>query len=347
MSSSTLEKLKEKEFIETSSSYIFMNKYADAILYLVISSVIIGSAFLYSDVENFKINYNSIKSHNEKVSFGTYTDLIDSFYLFVLITGAHYLFRYLTVKVFAKILRKTYLDSDEEIMTIYTNKVSTNSFKFFYFLLSTIIGYCVLKDTDFLSKNSLGNGDFLTFVSKGEEHVYGYDKPNGLKFYYNLNLAFVYFETLLLITQPLQSDFLIMVLHHLVTVSLIVFSWVSNNSAVGSFILLVLYYGDVHSTIVRVLIYLDINDLIPAFFTFVFLINFAYTRLYVFAEIVYILCFKLEVTYVSVVYFLNTFLILILLLSVLWQVMITKKFLIWLKTRRIEDIYKIKINKRV
>ncbi len=134
-------------------------------------------------------------------------------------------------------------------------------------------------------------------------------------------------------------------LHHLVTYSLIVFSFISNYSHVGGVVCFIHYFEDIFSCIVRTVIHLKVSERILFISTTAFLIVFSYTRMYAYGDVIYQL---LVSTYESEVieYALCFFLHILMLLKVLWVVLITRKFIKYCISGNIEEIYKIKEDKK-
>jgi len=87
---------------------------------------------------------------------------------------------------------------------------------------------------------------------------------------------------------------------------------------------------------------MEVSSKFIASCTFVFLVNFIYTRLYVFIPV--ILGIRNMETWGPVEYFMSTFLMFLLLLNVIWIVAITGKFIKYLISGKIEDIHKPKMS---
>lgn len=323
--------------------YIFANIWADLVSYILILTVVGGSWYMYT---NLDLIMYEIKEGNREYAFPTYTQLIPSLYYLSFLIIGHEIFRFFLAEKMEKHLTHRYKNEDPILIEIYKKKVATNIYKFLFYFLSTVFGFIVLKDLDFFPWSMLGNGEFKNLFIKGYPDLFYFEKPENFDFYYNLNLSFALFDGYLLITNPLQSDFLFMALHHLSTYSLIIFSFVSNFSHVGSIVYFSHYLGDVFSYIVRVCVHLNISDFYTAFSTFVFLVIFSYTRLFVFGDVIYQIYVGLDYTWTSIETNLVAFLLIIMLLNILWIVLITKKFIKYCCTGNIEEIYKFKINKQ-
>lgn len=331
----------KSDIISTAPKYLFAGIYVDIFCYFVIALVIYGSYLLYLDIQFLKAEALPMITSN--FMFYEYSSLYQAVLFFVFFVFVHIIFRYVFSGFFQKLLRKKYKEESQEIQLAYLYKVNTNFFKFCYFVIVTVMGFYTLYDMEYFLDYRGGSENLRNFYSKGIPYIYEMPNKDSISFYYNFNLGFVIFEMYLLLIQHLQSDFLMMVIHHLATMSLVVFSYSSNTTAIGSIILLILYFGDVFSTFLRIVIYLDVPDYIPAASAFSFLGVFAYTRLVVFSELI-VSGYAYSPRKGIAENCLYGFLTLILILSIVWIIMITKKVLIFCKTGRIEDIYKVKVN---
>ena len=133
--------------------------------------------------------------------------------------------------------------------------------------------------------------------------------------------------------------------HHLVTYSLIVFSFISNYSHAGGVVCYIHYFEDIFSCIVRTVIHLKVSDRILFISTIAFLVVFSYTRMYVYGDVIYQLlvsAYEWEVIEYALCIFLN----ILMLLNVLWVVLIIRKFIKYCISGNIEEIYKIKVDKK-
>lgn len=329
------------ELVCNAPKYLFGGIYVDLFCYLIISIIVYGSYLIYCDVENLRAE--ALLKVTNDFKFYEYSSMYLAAIFFFLFIALHKLFVYVLSNTFHRMLRKNYLKEPQEIQSVYLYKVVTNFFKFCYFVVATVIGFSTLYNTEFFLDYRGGSQNFMNFYLKGIPYIYEMSDKEAISFYYNFNLGFVFFETYLLLIQQLQSDFLMMVIHHLATISLVVFSYTSNSTAIGSNILLILYLGDVFSTMLRTVIYLDVPDFVPACSSFAFLAVFSYTRLIVFSELIYTGYVYTPRRGIAE-YCLYGLLTLILIMSLMWIIMITKKVIIYCKTGRIEEIYKVKVN---
>jgi ceramide synthetase len=332
-----IKKISTKNSFSFKSNFIFTNVYMDTITYILILSVLYSSYFLFAELESHVAN---VKSFRPEYKFPEVKDMIPAFYIFIALMLIHQTFKYLTVDKLEKCLSTRY-DKDE--ISIYKNKVSTNIIKFFLYSFSTILGYYALKDFNFFPKSLGGSGNIKNAYIPGYPDYLFFDKSEYFDHYYNFNLAFVLFDTYILVVYPFQSDFLLMVLHHLVTFNLVVFSFLVNFSHVGAVVYFIHYSGDVLSILVRICIHINIPEIISVYLTIVFLAIFVYTRLFVFGEVFYqTFNFQINKDYSVYSLYLNSFLGVLMILNIIWIVLISKKVINFLITGKVEEIYKFK-----
>jgi hypothetical protein len=335
----------EEKTVQENKSNIFTNIWVDLFTYLLILTVIFGSYRMYFKIDE---RISTLNMKNPDYKFPTYSELQPSIYYFVILIILHKLFLTLTINTIKRNLTPKYFEKGAEYLAeIYKKKVSTAFFKAIFFIFSTGFAYYIMKDLDFFPSTLFGDGQFSKLFEPGYPDFIYFHKPEYFDLYYNINFAFALFDGWVLISNPLQSDFLFMVLHHLVTYSLIVFSFISNYSHIGAIVYYIHYFGDIFSCIVRTVIHLKVPDIVMLISTFVFLVVFSYTRLYVYGDVLYqtlVANYEWEVIEFALFIFLS----ILMLLNVLWVVLITKKFIKYVITGNMEEIYKIKVeNKKI
>jgi len=332
------------EFTSKTHYLIFQNIYVDILCYCLITIVILGSAYLTLNVDE---QTREIRIINPTYKIPSWSDLLPSLYFLIPSYLLNLVFRRLVIKWAERNLDTVYTqDNDQDIIKSYSKKVCSNIFKFFFYLFNTVVGYYVLKDLPFMPKMLLGGGSFDVLFKPGYPQLLYWDKPHLFDIYYNLNITFSIFDLIILLTNSLQSDFLIMILHHFASISLQIFSYLYGYSNVGCIICFLHYYGDIYSYIVRTFIYLKGQEKNVFYSTVVFLLMFFYTRIIVFPSIIYDILVGLTHEWNFIEYSMVTFLCFLLCLHVLWTTLITKKLVKYCMTGQIEEIYKVKINKK-
>jgi hypothetical protein len=343
LKSDLIEKKNENQYF-SSEKYTFLNPIVDVFTYILILVVFFGSFHMYNKLDSLLLE---IKNNNRDYYFVSYIDLLPSVWILALMIFGHEVFRYLFSEKIAKHLNpKYFIEKDQDLVEIYKKKVSSNIYKFIFYLISTIFGFYVLKDLTFFPSSLLGKGEFKNLFIDGYPKLFYFEKPEYFDMYYNFNLSFALFDGYLLITNPLQSDFLIMVLHHISTYSLITFSFLSNLSNIGCIVYYLFYLGDVFSYIVRVAVHLNCSEFYPFISTFVFLLVFCYTRLFVYGDVLFQIYYGLNYTWTIIESNLVGFLCILMILNIMWIVLISKKFIKYCLTGNIEEIYKFKVKKK-
>ena len=240
-----------------------------------------------------------------------------------------------------------YLDENDttnyKLGLIYTKKNCTNVFKLFYYIFIVVIGFLVLKDEDYFPKALMGTGTFSNVFKNGYPDLFFHTKPAYFNYYFLGCLAFHITDLIWLVfIYELQTDFLMMLLHHMCTVSLIVMSYLSNYSNIGSVILFLHDFGDIFVYITRLFLNTNSNDFLKVLSGFVLLLVFGYTRIYVYGIILYETFHGLSTHFNMVNKTLWGLLCFLYILHVLWVYMILKKISTALFVRKYEDSFKIK-----
>lgn len=319
--------------------YIFVSLGVDLISYLLILIVILGSIKIALNLDE---DLEAIKAINPDFELHKWSDLLPSLYYCIPSLMINKLTTYLLYNFSERNLEDQYLRAnDQEIIKTYSIKVCTNIFKGGFYLGVSIVGYFVLRDLDFMPTTLLGSGEYSNIFKAGYPNYFIWDEPIELKFFYNICLTFAYFDLYVLLSNPFQSDFLMMVLHHFSTISLLTLSYLTGYSHVGAVIGFLHYFGDVFSYVVRTYIYLRVPGFYKLYSTILFLIVFSYTRLYVFGGIILDLIDGVNRNFKECSLIL--FLIFLIFLHLLWTIMISKKVVRYIQTGNVEEIYKIKL----
>jgi hypothetical protein len=320
------------------SFFIFTNIYLDIVVYFLIAFGFYCSILMYYGLEEHN---KKLKAFNPSYEFPRSEDLALSIWIFFILMFVHKIFKVMTIDTIQKYLTKKYDHPDEII--IYKNKVSTNFIKFILYTSSTILGFYALRDLNFFPWTLGGKGEFKNLFKIGYPDYLFFEKTKLFDFYYNFNLAFSLFDTYILISYPSQSDFLLMILHHMATLNLVIFSFLTNYSNIGCIVYFIHYSGDILSMIIRILIHLEVTPIISCYLTFAFLAIFSYTRLFVFGDVLYN-TYSFIFTYDYNIYslYLCCFLSIIMILNIIWIVLISIKVYKFLLTGKVEEIYKIK-----
>lgn len=159
--------------------------------------------------------------------------------------------------------------------------------------------------------------------------------------YYTIGLAYFWSATFLQILGPGRSVFdkMQMMLHHVFTILLMVFSWTCNFVRIGTLVLLVHECADIPLLIAKMLVYANRKFLTDAIFV-IFLISWVITRNYLYPFWIMRSAFfdSQGYTKMPAAYLLKSLLCGLLLLNVVWTVLIGGVLVKKLRAGSIEDV---------
>ena len=250
------------------------------------------SYFITGSILKIKKFIENIKEYN----FASYPwpnvkDLLPFIYILPIIFIVKYIIEKLAKYPIEYCLAKKYkypANKELEILAnIYRIKLARHIYKICYYTFITIFGYIVLKPLDFFPKSMLGNGSTYNLFIKGYPASHFFTKTKYFDLYYNICLAYFSYDFIALLFTKKQSDFIYMLLHHVCTLSLILFSFLTNYSNIGSLILYFHNQTDIFLHVTRFFIQTDYK-IITATVGISFMLDFIYMRQYVFGEIMYV-----------------------------------------------------------
>lgn len=259
----------------------------------IFSIFLVGSSyFIIGSILEIKNFIKEIRKHNLAYEWPKLSDLLPSIYLIPLIAlcktiiekNAKYLVEIFLAKKYKNPKNKEYA----KLAEIYRFKLSRHVYKASFYGFITIFGYIVLKPLDYFPKLMLGNGSAYNLFIKGYPNCYFYKRSNLFVLYYNLCFAYFSTDFIYLFIEQKQSDFTNMLLHHVCTLSLILFSYTTSYSNIGSLVLFLHNETDVLLHITRFLIQTD-HYIITGVVGVIFTLNFIYMRQIVFGHVIYVL----------------------------------------------------------
>ena len=282
------QKLSSKETLITKEKYDNVWKIIFSIL-LVFS--FIGIFFIIKNVTQFR---NKLKSYNPSYDLPKFSDFKISIPLFILISLIKYIVLKYLVNFCSRIMKKSYRfptnEKDRILGERYKYKLPDHIFKGLSYCFLALFGYYVLKDLNYFPKDLFGKGSLSNIYIKGYPNSFYLEKPLLFNFYYLLYLAYFSYDAIWLIfINAKQSDFINMFLHHICTISLIIFSYLVNYSNVGAIVLFLHVETDIFSHLLRFSIQIKGPDFIKVGSGFALLFNFLYFRMYVFGKLIYVL----------------------------------------------------------
>ena len=323
----------------------FWNK----IFYCCLALSFFGIVLMVMNVNKFR---NKLISLNPGYRFPQYTDFLICIPLIFVISSVKIISQKYLIKICEKAMKKSYrfpkTEKDRELGKKYRIKLPSHAYKFSIYLLLTVVGYPILKDLNYFPKSLLGKGSLPNMFIDGYPNSFYLNKPPFFDFYYMFCLSYFVSDFIWLIGEDKQTDFINMLLHHICTISLIVFSHIVNYSNVGSIVLLLHMESDifVHST--RFLLQTEFPEIIKNISGLTLTFNFLYVRVYVLGDIIRVL--YVYITWKGVIdWFLIIFLSIIYLMHINWAIMLLQKMFALCFGTRLYDTreYKISINKKM
>ena len=168
-----------------------------------------------------------------------------------------------------------------------------------------------------------------------------HDMDYDIWWYYMIPLGFYWAQTVTHFLQPKRHDSLQMLVHHLVTIMLMTISWITNLIRMGTLVLLLHECADIPLLLAKISGYCGNDKLMDVFFV-VFLLLWIVTRLgfYPF-HVLYTTLFVAHVQeniFYPVYYILNSLLLAILVMHILWTYSIIQVIIRKFSTNKIQDV---------
>ena len=139
----------------------------------------------------------------------------------------------------------------------------------------TVFGYILLKQLDYFPTSLRGKGYLMKMFESGYPGKFYHWKPDYFDFYYLTALGFCVTDLIWLVfIYKLQSDFVMMLLHHICTISLLSFSFLTNYSNIGCIVLILHDIGDIFVYVTRIVINTDAKSFIKLSFATLFVLIF-------------------------------------------------------------------------
>jgi hypothetical protein len=321
--------MKKTDTSETSKKILITKEKYDNLwnhfFYCCLALTLVGIYFMIRGVNNFR---NTLISLNPNYEFSKYSDFLICIPLFIIISIIqHYTPRFLT-KICEKVMKKSYrfpkTQKDRELGEKYRIRLPIHIFKGSMYLFLTIFGYIVLKDINYFPKSLFGKGSLPNMFINGYPKSFYLDKPPLFDFYYMICLSYFTSDLVGLFVEAKQTDFINMLLHHVCTISLIVFSHLVHYSNVGTIVLFLHMESDIFVHVTRFLLQTDAPEIIKDISGLFLVFNFLYTRIYVLGDIIYVL--YMYVTWKGIIdWFLLIFLTIIYIMHINWAIMLLQK----------------------
>ena len=146
---------------------------------------------------------------------GKWSDFQHILYIAPLFTIIKYLVNKSSYSFFQKRLEKKY---EGKALKLKIYKSTRNLFKIFHFTFITSFGFYVLSDTKYHTPFMFGNGDIGYILSDWPFNQF----PRYFKLYNMIGLSYHFEDAVSHFFHPIQNDFFEMLLHHYITIMLIV-----------------------------------------------------------------------------------------------------------------------------
>ena len=173
---------------------------------------------------------------------------------------------------------------------------------------------------------------------KGYPNSYYHIKPKLFDLHYIICLSYFSSDLIyLLFIYERQNDFFTMILHHICTISLIIFSFITNYSNIGSIVLILHNASDIFVHFTRILIQTDCHEIFKDTSGVFLVFFFIYTRIYVFGDVIYTIWHYITWDWGWVTFSLWAFLTFLYLMHINWSLMLLHKMIILILGIQITD----------
>lgn len=312
--------------------------------YACFGLTLVGIFYMVKGVNNFR---NKLISLNPSYEFSKYSDFLICIPLALIINMIQHYMPKLLKNFVEKVMKKAYRfpknEKDRQLGEKYRIRLPIHIFKGSMYIFFTLFGYYVLKDINYFPKSLLGKGWLPNMFIKGYPDSFYLEKPPYFDFYYMFCLSFFISDLIGLFREDKQTDFINMLLHHVCTISLIVFSHLVHYSNVGSIVLFLHMESDVFVHVTRFFLQTDAPEIIKDINGLFLVFNFIYTRTYVLGDIIYVL--YMYVTWKGIIdWFLLIFLTLIFIMNFNWALMLLQKMFALFMGTKLNDTRDFKVN---
>lgn len=230
-----------------------------------------------------------MKAHHKEPDYGwpAYSDFYITFVAGLISMAVNKVFNAVTWNFFYAYCKEK---KDEEVRLAKTKKACNSFYKVCYFTFATSWGYYILKDEPYLPPELLGHGD----IEKVNETYPTPPWPAGFRLYYLGTMGYHVHQLLSHALEDVRNDFVEMFLHHIVTLLLYGFSYLTMMTAGGAMIMYLHDWADIFAGVVRCFTETTILPM-TLFGITGMATSWAYTRLYVFPNVIWVSCFKYHI----------------------------------------------------
>jgi hypothetical protein len=304
----------------------------------------IGTSIMIYKLPEFT---NDLIDKNPSYNFPKLSDLSFTIVSVIFLIFLKILIEKLAHPISLILISNKYLNSQDEanfaLGKVYIKKLSTNIFKLIFYTIMVTLGYVLLSQLDYFPRSLGGSGELMNMFSKGYPDAFYHWKPKYFDMYYLTALGFCVTDLIwLFFIYELQSDFVLMLLHHVCTISLISFSYLTNWSNIGCIVLFLHDVGDIFVYITRIVINTDLKSWVKLSTASGLIIVYIYTRIYVFADVIMSIIRGVTWGFTWPTISLTVFLCFLFIMHMNWVYLILKKIIMGLYGNKIEDPASVK-----
>ena len=306
-----------EQIISEKYDYYFNLNGTEILFLIFIIFTLIGTTMLFVEVNDFT---NNLKNLNPNYPFPKLSDFSICFILVSIILFIKIIIESALQHFTEDLLDKKYLLGEQKKMRqIIKKKLATNIVKLFYYGLISLFSYFILKKCNYFPKELGGNGEMSKMFENGFPESFYHFKPKYFNLHYFINLSYALVDLISLIfLQDKQTDFYIMLCHHFCTISLIVFSYITNYSHVGSLVLFLHNSSDFIVYCSRCILYIQTPKIIKSITGPILLLTFLYMRIFILAKIIYCIYSEIQWKWGWITFSLWSFLIILYIMHVNW-----------------------------
>lgn len=292
---------------------------------ILIVLTIAGTIALFCTALNF---VNNLKTLNPDYEFVSVYDFLKMLLILGIIIILKSLVESVVFRYTEQIMSKKYFAPGlEHEVTKVKVKISCIVFKLIYYSSLTILGYKALSPLEYFPKELGGSGYMAKMFEKKFPDAFFHTKTPLFDLHYLICLSYSFVDLIwLILIDTRQLDFFVMLFHHICTSSLIIFSFVTQYSNVGSIVLFLHNTSDVVVYSSRLILYTNTFDVMKQVASVALLSAFLYMRMFVLGKVIYTIYAYTTWEWGVITFTLWSFLIFLYLMHLYWTLIILKRF---------------------
>lgn len=292
---------------------------------------VVALVFLFFVIKNL-INWRKeLIKLNPSYPFPQLKDLYKSIIILLPILAFKGTLESFFVHIVPKLLKENYKhptnEKDKQEAEILPPKIARHFYKIAVYTGMSIYAFIVLKDLDYFPKSLLGHGEMKNMFKAGYPNAYYRERSSAFDYLYLISLSFALSDCFSLIsTYGTQNDFKNMLLHHTCEVSLIIFSYLTNYSNIGSLVLFTHNISDIPNHLTKIFLRTEVPQIVTTISGVFFILGFLYFRMYVFGEVIYTGWFYVSWKWTSIEWALEIFMVFLYIMNTNWTFILLFKF---------------------